>query len=56
MNEQIAKLEALVASMKAEATKVEAGNKAAGTRLRNQCQDAKEICQEIRKGVLEARG
>lgn len=56
MKEQIEKLEALVANMKAEAEKVDAGNKAAGTRLRNFCQDGKELMQDIRKAVLAARG
>ena len=38
-----------------EINKAQAGNKAAGTRVRKQMQQIKQVAQEIRKGIVELR-
>lgn len=50
------KIAELVQAMKAEADKFFGkGNKAAGTRLRGQCQELKELAQALRVDVQEAK-
>jgi len=50
------KIAELVQSMKSEADKFFGrGNKAAGTRLRAQCQELKELTQSLRVEVQEAK-
>lgn len=39
----------------ADAEKVDAGNKSAGTRLRKVMQDVRTSCVDVRKAVLAAR-
>lgn len=48
-------LKSLVAEIETEINKAEAGNKAAGTRVRKQMQEIKKSAQAIRAGVLELR-
>ena len=45
----------LVESAADDIAKAEGGNKAAGTRVRKAMQDIKNIAQEVRKDILEAR-
>ena len=49
------KLKALVVQAEEEVIKADAGNKAAGTRVRKFMQDIKGAAQEIRVKVLEKR-
>ena len=44
-----------VAAAEEDIRKAAGGNKAAGTRVRKQMQDVKNLAQELRKKVLEAR-
>lgn len=44
-----------VASLEEDIRKAVGGNRAAGTRVRKQCQDIKNQAQDLRKKVLEAR-
>ena len=44
-----------VASVEDDLKKAAGGNKAAGTRVRKQMQDVKNIAQDLRKKVLEGR-
>lgn len=54
--ELIAQIEATVASAKENAEKFyNNGNKAAGTRLRNDMQDLKRLAQEVRVDVMEKK-
>jgi signal transduction histidine kinase len=48
-------LKALVAAVEPDLAKAEAGNKAAGTRVRKSMQDIKKAAQEVRQAVLELR-
>ena len=48
-------LTALVQEIEEDVRKAEGGNKAAGTRVRKQMQDIKNVAQDIRKKVLEFR-
>lgn len=48
-------LKKLVNEIADDIAKAEGGNKAAGTRVRKQMQDIKNVAQEIRKKVLEFR-
>lgn len=48
-------LKALVAEIEAEINKAEGGNKAAGTRVRNQMQKIKQAAQVVRSRILELR-
>ncbi|MFI4882760.1 MAG: histone H1 [Phycisphaerales bacterium JB064] len=45
----------ILASITEDVDKVQAGNKAAGTRVRSAMQDIKNLATEIRKDVLELR-
>jgi hypothetical protein len=44
-----------VAAMNDDVAKFDAGNKAAGTRIRKALQDIKNKCQEMRNAVTEIR-
>ena len=48
-------LKQLVHEIEEDVRKAEGGNKAAGTRVRKQMQDIKNIAQDLRKKVLELR-
>jgi hypothetical protein len=50
------KLITTIQAAQIEATKVDAGNKAAGTRLRGLMQDVKAQAGEVRSEVLALRG
>jgi len=53
--EEYERLKQLVMSVEDDIAKAEGGNKAAGTRVRNQMQDIKAAAQEIRTRILETR-
>ncbi|MBM4019330.1 MAG: histone H1 [Planctomycetes bacterium] len=53
--EAFERLKALVAQAEADVAKVDAGNRAAGTRVRKAMQDIKAAAQEVRVKVLEQR-
>ncbi len=55
MLETYEKLKNLVASVEDDLRKAAGGNKAAGTRVRKQMQDVKNLAQELRKNILEHR-
>lgn len=46
----------IVEEVAEEVRKAEGGNKAAGTRVRKAMQDVKKAAQELRVGILDARG
>jgi hypothetical protein len=48
-------LKRLVEAAAEDVAKAEAGNKAAGTRVRKMMQDIKGTAQEVRKKILEVR-
>lgn len=48
-------LKELVAAVDDDIRKAAGGNKAAGTRVRKQMQDIKNVAQNLRKSVLESR-
>ncbi len=48
-------LKKLVLDCEDDLRKAVGGNKAAGTRIRKQMQDIKNVAQELRKRVLETR-
>jgi len=54
--EEFEKLKALVEGVQDDLAKAEAGNKAAGTRVRKQMQDIKNAAQDVRKKILDIRG
>lgn len=54
--EAFERLKQAVADVEADLAKVEAGNRAAGTRVRKAMQDIKKIAQEVRAKILEMRG
>jgi hypothetical protein len=49
------KIASIITDTKADVIKFEAGNKAAGTRVRKAMQDIKVLAQEIRKEVVAAK-
>ncbi len=49
-------LKAKIASLEEDLAKAEAGNKAAGTRVRKGMQDIKNLAQAVRLKILESRG
>ncbi len=55
MLETYEQLKNLIASVEDDLRKAAGGNKAAGTRVRKQMQDVKNMAQELRKQVLENR-
>ncbi len=55
MLETYESLKALVASMEDDIKKAAGGNRAAGTRIRKQMQDIKNLAQDLRKQILEGR-
>jgi hypothetical protein len=48
-------LKAMIVEIENDVNKAEAGNKAAGTRVRKQMQDIKKVAQDIRAKMLEIR-
>ncbi len=48
-------LKQLINEIEEDIRKAEGGNKAAGTRVRKQMQDIKNMAQDLRKKVLELR-
>lgn len=48
-------LKSLIASIEDDVKKAAGGNRAAGTRVRKQMQDIKNIAQDLRKKILEGR-
>ena len=55
MLETYEQLKSAVAAIEEDLRKAAGGNKAAGTRVRKQMQEVKNIAQELRKRVLEVR-
>jgi len=55
MLDMYAQLQQLVASIEEDVKKAGGGNRAAGTRVRKQLQDVKNLSQDLRKKILEAR-
>ena len=55
MLETYEQLKSLIASVEDDLRKAAGGNKAAGTRIRKQMQEVKNLAQELRKRVLEHR-
>lgn len=55
MLETYEQLKRLIAEIDEDVQKAAGGNKAAGTRVRKQMQDIKNVAQDMRKQVLEAR-
>ncbi|MFP4143879.1 MAG: histone H1 [Phycisphaeraceae bacterium] len=55
MQETYERLKNLVEEIGDDVRKASGGNKAAGTRVRKQMQDVKNIAQELRVKVLETR-
>jgi hypothetical protein len=53
--EEYETLKRLIAEAEEDVRKAEGGNKAAGTRVRKQMQDIKNMAQDLRKKVLEFR-
>jgi hypothetical protein len=54
--EEITKIESLVATLREEGTKFfEGGNKAAGTRARKTALEIRNLCNDVRKAVSEAK-
>lgn len=53
--EEYEKLKQLVEAAADDIAKAEGGNKAAGTRVRKQMQDIKQMAQEVRAKILEIR-
>ena len=48
-------LKEMVAAVEDDVVKAQGGNKAAGTRVRKAMQDIKQVAQEVRIRILEAR-
>ncbi|MEE9405453.1 MAG: hypothetical protein V3V20_11215 [Algisphaera sp.] len=55
MLETYESLKNAIAAVEDDLKKAAGGNRAAGTRVRKQMQDIKNIAQELRKKVLEGR-
>jgi hypothetical protein len=49
------RLKVMVAAVEEDLAKAQAGNRAAGTRVRKQMQDIKNAAQEVRLKILELR-
>jgi len=49
------RLKVMVAAVEEDLAKAQAGNRAAGTRVRKQMQDIKNMAQEVRVKILEMR-
>jgi len=56
MLETYEQLKAAIATVEDDIQKAAGGNRAAGTRVRKQMQDVKNVAQELRKKILEVRG
>ncbi|MEM6855740.1 MAG: histone H1 [Planctomycetota bacterium] len=55
MLETYESLKALIVSIEDDIKKAAGGNRAAGTRVRKEMQEVKNIAQDLRKKILEAR-
>jgi hypothetical protein len=55
MLETYEQLKNLVALIEDDIRKAAGGNKAAGTRVRKQMQEVKNVAQDLRKSILECR-
>lgn len=55
MLETYESLKALIIAIEDDIKKAAGGNRAAGTRVRKEMQDVKNIAQDLRKKILEAR-
>ena len=56
MEEKLAQIKSIISSAEEDMMKfLDKGNKPAGTRLRKELQQIREIAQDIRKEVLERR-
>lgn len=55
MLESYESLKSLVASVEDDVKKAAGGNRAAGTRVRKEMQEVKNLAQDLRKKILEAR-
>jgi len=55
MLETYEQLKAAILAVEDDIRKATGGNRAAGTRVRKQMQDIKNIAQELRKKILEVR-
>ncbi|HAE12600.1 MAG: hypothetical protein R2767_10400 [Chitinophagales bacterium] len=56
MEEKLAQIKSIISSAEEDMMKfLDKGNKTAGTRLRKELQQIREIAQDIRKEVLERR-
>ncbi len=55
MLETYEQLKSLIASIEEDVQKAAGGNRAAGTRVRKQLQEVKNISQTLRVEILEAR-
>lgn len=53
--EEFDRLKQMIAEVEEDIFKATGGNKAAGTRVRKQMQDIKNLAQEIRKRILDIR-
>ncbi|MCA9294014.1 MAG: hypothetical protein KDA20_09395 [Phycisphaerales bacterium] len=53
--EEFESLKQLIVEIEEDIRKAEGGNKAAGTRVRKQMQDIKNMAQAVRQKVLELR-
>ena len=53
--QQYEALKKLIEEIEVDVQKAEGGNKAAGTRVRKQMQDIKQMAQNVRATVLELR-
>jgi hypothetical protein len=53
--EEFERLKQMITEIEDDVRKAEGGNKAAGTRVRKQMQDIKNLAQDVRKKVLELR-
>ena len=56
MLETYEQLKTAIATVEDDIQKAAGGNRAAGTRVRKQMQDVKNVAQELRKKILEVRG
>ncbi len=55
MIETYESLKNLIASIEDDVKKAAGGNRAAGTRVRKEMQDVKNLAQDLRKKILEGR-
>ncbi len=53
--QEFERIKQLVAEVEDDIAKCDAGNRAAGTRVRKQMQEIKKACQAVRHAVLQMR-